>query len=65
MIKVMQTANAVIPIDSILYAERIGNRINVYIKGLPIAHNVIFVEFPTCQDAKQGLEELYQQMVSE
>ena len=35
MVRVMQTANAVIPIDSILYAERIGNRINVYIKGMP------------------------------
>ena len=61
----MQTANAVIPIDSILYAERCGSRIHVFIKGLAAPNNVVYVEFPTSTDAKVGLNELYAEMVSE
>ena len=65
MMKVIQTANAIIPIDSILYVERNGNCINVYLKELTAPHNVIRVKFPTDADAKNGLNELYAKMVSE
>ena len=64
-IKVLQTANAIIPIDSILYAERYGNYINIFIKGLAAPNNVVHVTFPTSDDAATGLNELYATMVSE
>ena len=63
--KAMKTKNAIIPVESILYAERINDRISIYIKTLPIPHNVIHVTFSSAKEAQQGLEELYTMMTSE
>ena len=65
MIKAMKTANALIPIESILYAERWDTHINIFIKGLSAPNNIVRIQFPSVKDAKQGLEELYQEMISE
>ena len=63
--KAIKTKTAIIPVESFLYEERFNDRISIYIKTLPIPHNVIHVTFSSAKEAQQGLEELYTMMTSE
>ena len=56
--KVIEMANAIVPIDNIVYASRSGDRIYLY-----LTHNhTISAKFRNASEAQIGLEELRQKI---